>query len=51
MRSPRFYTSANQKKSKNLKSNISVHPFVVIAITAALAMIVLVAVSWRYWAK
>lgn len=42
---------AKYKRNKNLKKNLAVHPFVVIGITAALAMVVLVAIAWRFWAK
>jgi hypothetical protein len=47
----RSYKSVKYKKPKTLRSNISVHPFVVVAITGALALVVLVAVAWRFWAK
>ena len=47
----KFYKSIKHKKIKSLGSNIAVHPFVIIGITAAIALVVLVAVSWRFWAK
>jgi len=51
LRRARSYKTVKYKKPKSLRSNISVHPFVVIAITAALVLVVLVAVAWRFWAK
>jgi hypothetical protein len=39
------------KKPLTLRSNVSVSPSVVIAVTAALTLVVLVAIAWRFWAK
>jgi hypothetical protein len=48
---PRSYKSVKYKKPLTLRSNVSVSPSVVIAVTAALTLVVLVAIAWRFWAK
>jgi hypothetical protein len=48
---PRSYKSVKYKKPLTQRANVSISPFVVIAVTAALVLVVLVAVAWRFWAK
>ena len=41
--------SAKHRKSKAFKSNISVHPFVLITIAAALAVVVFLILAYYFW--
>ena len=42
----KHYKTSKHKKSKTLKSNLAVHPFVLVAITAALAVVVFLIVVY-----
>ena len=51
IRPSKSHKSFKYTRSKNLQKNLAMHPFVMIGLMAALVLIALVAVAWRFWAK